>query len=234
MKRFQLACGVAIAGALLAAPGARAQEVIFDAAPNNDLPAFVDQQFADFPDFSTYLLACVTIERDTFIHDVTTYYTNANNLWPQGQIEAVLNITRQDNGLPPNDYDPGGPQVGGAGLKVLADMSANGDRLSLTAHLDGGITLEAGKYWIGLTPKLDFGMFGQEFHKGSDFFEKNTAGRNPGGGFGVGTDWFDAGLVFGGVDWGMALTITGKNVPTPGALALLGIAGLLVTGRRRR
>ncbi len=231
MKRLQLALGVAITGALLAAPDARAQEVIFDAPPNNDLAAFVDQQFADFPDFSTYLLACVTIERDTFLHDVTTYYTNLNGLWPQGTISAVLNITRQDGDLPSNDYDP---SEGLGGLKVEADMAANGDRLSLTAHVNGGITLEAGKYWIGLTPSLDFGGFGQEFHKGSDFFEKNTVGRNPGGGFGVGTDWFEAGPVFGGVDWGMALTITGKNVPTPGALALLGIAGLVVAGRRRR
>ena len=231
MKRFQLACGVAIAGALLAAPGARAQEVIFDAPPNNDLPAFVDQQFADFPDFSTYLVACVTLERDTFIHDITTYYTNFNGIWPIGTISAVLNIIPQGDGLPSNDHDP---SEGAGGLKVEADMAANGNRLSLTARLDGAITLEAGKYWIGLTPSLDFGGFGQEFHKGSDFFEKNTAGRNPNGGFGVGTDWFEAGPVFGGIDWGMALTVTGKNVPTPGALALLGIAGLLVTGRRRR
>jgi len=90
----------------------------------------------------------------------------------------------------------------------------------------------AGNYWIGLTPKIDFGAFGREFHQGSDEWLKNTAARNPGGGFGVGTEWFQAGPVFGGIDWGMAITVTGWY-PTPGALPLLGVAGLLGTRRRR-
>ena len=81
---------------------------------------------------------------------------------------------------------------------------------------------------------LDFGVVGQEFHLGSDNFLKNSAGRNPGGGFGVGFDWFEAGPVFGAIDWGGAITITGKNVPAPGALALLGMAGLVGRRRRRR
>ena len=160
--------------ALLVAPVARAQEVVWDSPPNNDLSAFVDQQFDDFADFSTYLVACITLDRDTDIYDVTTYYTNANNLWPQGEIEAVLNIVPQDNGLPPNEYDPRGPQQGGVGVKLPADLAANGNRLSLTAHLEGEITLKAGKYWIGLTPKLNFTQFGQEFHKGTDKWLKST------------------------------------------------------------
>ena len=222
--------------ALFATPGAWAQEVIWDSPPNNDLPAFKDQQYGDFPDFSTYLVAHIRLDRAYFIHDITTYFTNANGSWPNGQdnVEAVLNIIPQDASLPDNNYDPRGPQQGGDGIKVLGSMKWEGSRLTLTTHLNGGIVLGEGNWWIGLTPKISFVDFGNEFHKGSDQWLKNTAGRNPGGGFGVGTDWFDAGQTFSGIDWGMAITVTGKKVPTPGALALLGVAGLLGTRRRRR
>ena len=222
--------------AVLTASNAMAQEIIWDSPPNNDLAAFVDQQFGDFPDFTTALVAHIRLDRAYFIHDITTYFTNLNGIWPNGQdnVEAVLNIIPQDDVLPPNSYDPRGPQQGGAGIKVLASMKWAGDRLSMTTHLGGGIVLGEGNWWIGLTPKLDFGAFGREFHQGSDVFLKNSAGRNPARGFGVGTDWFDAGQTFNFEDWGGAITITGKNVPAPGALALLGMAGLLGTRRRRR
>ncbi len=216
------------------ASGTWAQEVVWHSPPNVNLSAFIDQDFGDFPDFSIYLLGHVRLDRDTFVHDITTYYTNGANLWPIGEIEAVLNIIPQGGGLPPNDYDPTGDQDGGNGLKVLADMALGATGFELTASLNGDLTLPAGNYWFGLTPKIDFGVFGREFHLGTDIYDKNTAARNPGGGFGVGTEWFEAGPVFGGIDWGMAITITGKNVPTPGALALLGVAGLLGARRRRR
>ncbi len=112
-------------------------------------------------------------------------------------------------------------------------MAAGPNGFELTYSAGGEIELAAGHYWIGLTPQLDFGQFGQEFHHGSDEWFKTSAGRNPGGGFGVGTDWFDAGQTFGGIDWGGAITITGEIIPAPVTLALLGM-GLVGTGRRRR
>ena len=191
--------------ALLVAPGAWAQEVVWDSPVDPNITAFVDQQFPDFPDFSTYLVGHVHFDRDTEIHDIKTYFTNANNAWPQGVLNGVLNIIPQD-GLPPNDYDPSSD-----GVSLTATMAPGANGLEFTASLGGGTTLTAGAYWIGLTPDIDFGVFGQEFHQGTADFEKNTAGRNPGGGFGVGTDWFEAGPTFGGIDWGLAVTITGKN-----------------------
>ncbi len=213
--------------AMLAAPGTRAQEVVWDSPVDPDVTAFVDQQFLDFPDFSTYLVGHVHLERDTFIYDITTYFTNANNLWPLGDGYSILNIIAQD-GLPSNDYDPSSD-----GMEVVGNMAIGANGLELTIGLGGELTLKAGDYWVGLTPDIEFGAFGQEFHQGTASFEKNTAARNPGGGFGLGTDWFEAGPAFGGIDWGMAITITGKNVPTPGALALLGVAGLAARRRRR-
>ncbi len=105
--------------ALIAASGAWAQDVVWDSPPNNDLPALKDQDYPDFPDFNTYLVAHISLDRDTVIHDITTYFTNLNNLWPNGQdnVEAVLNIIPQNASLPPNSYDPSGPQQGGMGWK---------------------------------------------------------------------------------------------------------------------
>ncbi len=231
MKRFLIVSGVAVAAALLAAPGALAQVVVWDSPVDPNASAFVDQEFADFPDFSTYIVAHVSFDRDTFIHEITTYFTNTQGLWPVGDVGATLNIIAQGAGLPDNLHDPSG---GADGVAVAATMAVGANGFELTHDAAGGITLAAGDYWIGLTPQLDFAGFGQEFHQGTAEWLKNSAARNPGGGFGVGTDWFDAGLVFGGIDWGASITITGKNVPTPGALALLGLAGLLTTRRRRR
>lgn len=210
-------------------------DVVWDSPPNSDLPAFRDIQYvvANNVDFSTYLVAHVDITKTTQFFEITTYFSNFNNLWPKGQIEAVFNIIPQDGKLPPNSYDPSGPQLGGQGIKVLADMAMAGEHLKLTTNLDGDLVLQPGEYWFGLTPIIDFGLFGQEFHQGSDFFLKNTAGRNPGGEVGVGTDWVDAGQVFGGLDqWGMAVTITGKVIPEPSSTALLGVC--LIAGSMRR
>ena len=215
--------------ALFAASGAWAQEVVWDAAVNPDLPSFIDQEFGDFPDFSSYLVHHIVLDRKTAIFDITTYFTNVNLGWPLGAVDARLNIFDQVGSLPDNGLD--NPE---AGTLVTANIANNGDLgLTVTASLGGGLELQAGEYWIGLTPILDFLVASREFHRGTDFFLKNSAGRNPGGGFKLGTDWFDAGNTFGDppFDWGGAITITG--VPTPGALALLGVAGLLGTRRRR-
>ena len=211
---------------LIAASGAWAQEVVWDSPPNNDLTAFRDQQYGDFPDFSIYLVAHISLDRAYFIHDITTYFTNLNNLWPLGNINAALNIYNQVGGLPDNADVP-------QQAVVTANLAAAANGFSLTVSLDGDLVLEAGDYWIGLTPSLEFGAFGSEFHQGTDEWDKNTAGRNPGGGYGVGTEWFDAGQLFAGIDWGMAITVTGEDCPwdldgngTVGATDLL---SLLVT-----
>ena len=73
---------------------------------------------------------------------------------------------------------------------------------------------EPGTYWIGLTPMLDFGGNGQEFHLEAALMGATTQARNPGGGFGHGSDWFEAGPTFGGLDsWDGAIRIEGEVTP---------------------
>ncbi len=109
---------VAAGCALFATSGAWAQEFDWDSPPNNDLAAFVDHDYPDFPDFSTYLVGHVRLEKDTIIYEITRYYTNLNNLWPLGPVESVLNIIPQGGGLPPNEHEPRGPRKGGDGANV--------------------------------------------------------------------------------------------------------------------
>lgn len=212
--------------------------VLWDQPPDPDDPAFIDQEFSDFPNSSTYLVDDVFFGSSVTINSVTTYFTNGSSLWPTGtdSASAVLNIFDGD-ALNAGDDPTGGGDFGLA--SVLVDIIVTADGLEITA--DGlSISLAAGGlYWFGLTPILDFGTFSQEFHQETLFpFNEHAQGRNPGGDFGIGTDWFDAGQTFGGINWDMALTIGGEiaAVPEPGtfALLMLGLVGMgFARGRRK-
>ena len=113
---------------------------------------------------------------------------------------------------------------------VVTDL---GEELQITAdNLD--LDLTAGTYWVGLTPMADFGPMDQEFHLPAPIVNDNNAWRNPGNAFGFGTDWIYAYVVddegLWEDTWEASLLIEG--IPAPGALALLGLAGLV--SRRRR
>ena len=223
MKKFALVSMTALA-ALVSAAGA---DVLWDQSDYNVAQAaFVDQEFGDFPDFSTYLVNDVAFGSGVNVTDVTTYFTsNFSGLW--GSItSARLNIY---------DHAPTAADNPSTGTSVGVSITDNGDG-SLSAHASGlNINLAAGTYWVGLTPIGDFGVVGQEFHLASfTSTGADSLARNPGGGFGIGTDWVNAGVTFGGLTpWDGAILIGGTVVPAPGALALLGLGGLVGTRRRR-
>ena len=104
---------------------------------------------------------------------------------------------------------------------------------AMSADVD--LVVGPGTFWLGLTPYVDFTIYGQEFHQAAPIMGDNTAWRNPGGAFGYGTDWTYAYVVDTSGVWqdafDAAILIEGTIVPAPGVLALLGLAGL---ARRRR
>jgi MYXO-CTERM domain-containing protein len=90
----------------------------------------------------------------------------------------------------------------------------------------GGIELGAGSYWIGITPFNAFGDNGQTGVATSFEGDGVSAQANPAGAFGFGPYQM--------TDANYAYSLEGSiaAVPAPGALALLGLAGL--ASRRRR
>lgn len=219
MKKTAVLVGVAALGFASVASA----QVVWDQQPDFSQAAFVDQQFGDFPTFSTYQVHDVVFGGATTITSVTTYFTLGFGNWNSGITSAVLNIFSDPVG---SGDDPT------TGITVPIVISNYGGGLAVTAS-GLSINVGAGTSWVGLTPIADFGVYGQEFHAASlPLVGANTLARNPGGDFGVGTDWVQAGPTFGGVDYDGAITIEGVPVPAPGALALLALGGL--AARRRR
>ncbi|UCD75481.1 MAG: hypothetical protein JSV91_00905 [Phycisphaerales bacterium] len=192
-----------------------------DAAVN----AIVDQEFGDFPDYSSYMVDDVTVGGPGWnITKITVYFTD-NPAWV-GNHMGRLNIFDNPGGFP--------AEPGNSGEMVDVTIGYGAYGLEVVANVD--IDLAPGNYYIGLTPILDFGTYGQAFHQAAPIQGTNTLWQNPGGAFGYGTDWTYAYVLDSTFVWqdnyDMAILIEGTAVPAPGALALLGLAGLV--GRRRR
>jgi hypothetical protein len=190
---------------------------------NSGINAFVDQEFDDFPSYSSYMVMDV-VSTGWTVQSVSAYFTLGSGNWA-GVTQARLNLFAKTGSLPGAGDDPT------AGSTVAVSLTNLGDTWEITAS-GLNIDVPAGDYWIGLSPLTNFGAQGQEFHRAAPIIGEDTAWRNPGGGFALGTQWQTTAAL--GTDWiGVydgAFKVEG--IPAPGALALLGLAGLI--GRRRR
>jgi hypothetical protein len=190
---------------------------------NTGINAFVDQEFDDFASFSSYMVMDV-VSTGWTVQSVSVYFTNNMGNWA-GVTQARLNLFAKTGTLPVAGDDPT------AGATVGVSLTNLGSSWEITAS-GLNVNVPIGDYWIGLTPLTNFGAQGQEFHQAAPIIGVDTAWRNPGGGFGLGTQWQTTAPL--GTDWigvyDAAFKVEG--IPAPGALALLGLAGLI--GRRRR
>ena len=127
-----------------------------------------------------------------------------------------------------SSVDAAGASIYGDVLAMWFDTaSANGDWLGggdLISFDLGGVELAAGSYWIGITPANAYGANGQTGAYHSDLGDNSGAQANPAGAFGFITQST-------GVNY--AYRLDGTAVPAPGALALLGLAGIAARRRRR-
>jgi hypothetical protein len=203
-----------------------ADEVLIDRPPDFSAGGVRDIEVPDFPDFSLYVVADVIFDTDVQIDSISTYFTYVNLTWPQNEFApAVLNVFEGELG--PDDDPRNGTllqafYVGDKnGIEVFADLTT-------PLSLEGGV-----QYWIGLTPSLEFGEFGSEFHFPSQV-GPNSMVRNPGGGLGLGTDWADVGKFYGIPPYSAAITIRGNVVPEPSSTGLLFLAVALFGTRGRR
>ena len=198
---------------------------------NPDVNSIVDQEFGDFPTYSSYMANDFEVDGPGWhITKMTVYFTNQNGGWndtiTSGRFNFHSKAPYPDCSFPTVDADQGDV------VPITLTPDANG--WAISTDLD--IYVGAGEaYWIGLTPIADFGVYSQEFHRAAPIVGCNTAWQNPGGSFGYGADWTYAYVLDSTGTWedayDMAMLIEGYYVPAPGALALLGLAGL---ARRRR
>lgn len=205
---------------------ADAQVVVWDQQPDPNINQIIDQDIpGGLNEFSTYLVNDVTFASDVRIDSVTSYYTNSTGVWPALVDRGVLNIFSGEP-LDASDDPTSGGDFGGL-VDVTVELLGN-NVMTVTAH-NLNIDLAAGDYWFGLTATE--GEF-QEFHfSAATRIGSQTLARNPAGGFGVGTDWFDTDILASDyLDSAMTITAVVPE-PTSFAVCLVGMLGM--TFRRR-
>jgi hypothetical protein len=206
--------------------GAASADILWDqSAIEFGVTATVDQEFGDFPTYSSYMVNDVVAGAGGWvISDVTTYYTNAGGTWG-GVTQGRLSIFDKVGSAPAAGDDPSAELI----VPVSVVNGPNGWEVTASGLAE---VVSEGEHWIGLTPIADFGVFGQEFHLGSPIIGGDSAWRNPGGSFGFGTGWTTIGTVSAGWDGFADPAILIQGVPEPATLALLGLGALALIRRR--
>ncbi len=151
---------------------------------------------------------------------------NAISSW---DVHVYSSLTEPDGNLIGNNS-----LVGVAPVSITAwgqNTSGNTNYL-VTFDIAGMMDLADGDYWIGVVGHNDFAANGQIGVVGSTLMDGPSATPfghqvNPNGGFAFG-DWQQIDPAA-----NLAYRIEATMIPAPGALAMLGLAGL-ITARRRR
>ena len=155
---------------------------LWDQPPTDPQTFFaIDQEFPDNFDATTFLVHDVAFTSRVHLSSISAWFTNNNGGWPGNITSARLSIFSAplDAADAPAD-----------GVVVPASLVADGTLLRLDASVD--IELPSGSYWIGLTPIGELSVVGQEFHViAQTVVGAESSFRNPGGGFGNGSDWTD-------------------------------------------
>jgi hypothetical protein len=207
--------------------------ILWQQLPNTSLSGTVDQEFPDFVTYSTYQVHDVTVGAGGWnISSITGYYTDVAHAWPATP-DVRISIFAKTGSLPAAGDDPT------TGTVYSASLTRDGFSTYVTAS-GLSINLGPGDYWIGITPSINFGLYGQEFHQmAASVLGDPTAVRDPGGSFGLGDQWMTY------AQWGTipgidgAILIEGTSgdgaVPEPATWSLLGLGlSTLVYLRRRR
>jgi hypothetical protein len=187
------------------------------------------QVFSDFPTFSSYSASDFTVTGPgwnvssvsivVFLSNPAAFTVNAT--------QARFGIWSKTGSAPSNAYNP--DTMGSIESMSLTQISGNNYR----ATVNFTTTLGAGDYWVYLAPIAEFGSSGQSYHVATtNQIGAESYWRNPGGGFGQGTDWTAMSAY--GVTNDLTLVINGTPVPEPATIAALGLGGLVLARRRRR
>ena len=188
--------------------GAASADVLYD-NPVGAGGTAANQEFGDFPTYSTYLVADFTVPDPGFTLTSVVAPMTVNGAWG-GVTIARLHLFPKVGNLPDNITDD--PS---ASMVVTVSFDVNTGVLT-TVGLN--LNVAAGDYWIGLTAIAGFGEFGSSFRlEGANDNGDPDAARNPGGSFNfpAGTNWF---TIEGFDGWGfhdIALTVEGVPIQCP-------------------
>jgi len=166
---------------------------------NFDQTAWVDQEFPDFPKYSSYLAD------DFYVH--TQWKLNSifvpGNLWGGtttlfDAIDLTFMIFEDDGGMPAGDPEGGGaPPIWAAPLSpydyhIVINPGSGGMTSNVEYYLHNPVTLPQGRYWLIFYPTMEWSYYGQYGRQPSET-PYGYVGKfiNPGGDFGYGTFWQD-------------------------------------------
>jgi hypothetical protein len=216
---------------LLAAPMLSAGVVLWDQAPATAGVSLTSQVFTDYPDFSSYLVMDVTVPASGWtIESVTTYFKAGTFFADSGYTLPVqLVILPVSGDLPDASADPS------TATQYDGVYSFSGDLARIDVEgLD--ITLAPGDYWIGVSPYAAADYEGQFYLlSSSSTVGRSAAWRDPGGGFGFGTDWIPTTTVKESFTEGnLHIEGTLNDVPEPSTMGCLALALIVGGGLRRR
>jgi len=181
-----------IAGAIgpnVAPPMTDAEALWDQSAFDANLVAVIDTQFPDFASYSTYMVDDFGTDGAAWnVESVSTYFTQGFGAWDPSQILTGTLQVYPKSGSLPNDANDTVPEY-----DVAIRVTDGGGYWIVSAETSEVAELQGinGEYWIGLTPIVNFGAMGQEFHlQLASFHGDQAAARNPGQAFGFGPNWF--------------------------------------------
>ena len=181
------------------APAPRLPDVVLWDQPLSpvNINAYVDQDFIDYPAYSSYLA-------DDFVNadpwNITRIFVPGNG-WNgfttlANAVSLVWAIYADSGGVPDGDPSGGGnPPVWTIALppddpQVALSNGTGGMPSNVTLNLAVPARLPAGHWWLVFYPVMSFGTGGQYGRQPADTTNGYIAQFiNPGGGFGYGTSW---------------------------------------------
>lgn len=205
---------IASLGAAMLVAAANAAVIVNQ--PNDTGAGYTSQDFTDFPAYSGSCFDDFTLSTTTQLGALTVFGVDYNGGTAAANISVVARIFLAPDLNTSAIATVVGTQVGS---DLVFDMSS--------------VNLGAGTYWLSaqvVRPFIGGGQWG--WNTSSTTNGAHSMYHNPGGGFGVGTSPVSTEELGNGA-WDMAFVMEGTEVPAPGALALLGAAGLVGSRRRR-
>ncbi len=191
--------------------------------------AFVDQEFTDYPDYSSFLADDFSNTAAWLVNSIFIPGDGWNGFTSLKNASALTWQIYADDGSGVPDGDPSGggnPPVWTLTLPpldphVVLTAGSGGMLSDVMLNPPMPVILPPGDWWLVFYPTMEFSAFGQYGRQPADTTNGHVGQFiNPGGGFGYGTDWQDW-TVIGAAQQDIAFRLEGVVLPELGAIPWL-------------